>query len=198
MGAEYDLTKRELEICRLIAKGWSNEQIAKLLFIAKGTVKGHITSIYDKTGARSRVEIAAMYNKIFAKADTDMSDTSQEPSDPAVRADAKLLLAGRQGLPDVIPVIFGRRPFVIGRFDISVGRKQCDFEFKEDTKAVSRRHASIERTASGYAIVDLNSRAGTFVNGNRIIPGEQCPIRNGDRVSFGNLGADYVFDDNRD
>ena len=86
------------------------------------------------------------------------------------------------------------RPFVIGRFDVSIGRKQCDFEFDKTTKAVSRRHAAIELTAGGFAIVDLDSRAGTFVNGNKVTPGQPHPIQHGDVVSFGGMGAEYVFE----
>lgn len=56
-----ELTKRELEICSLILKGYSNEQMAKALFISEGTLKNHITSIYDKTGLRSRTKFMAHF-----------------------------------------------------------------------------------------------------------------------------------------
>jgi len=92
-------------------------------------------------------------------------------------------------------LIFIGKQFVIGRFDVRVGQKQSDFEFEKSTKAVSRRHASIERAANGYTIVDLDSRAGTYVNGTRIKSGESFPIRNGDRVSFGVAGADYILEE---
>jgi len=55
------LTKRELDICELIAKGYSNEQMAKSLFISEGTVKNHISSIYEKTGLRSRAKLTSSY-----------------------------------------------------------------------------------------------------------------------------------------
>jgi len=106
---------------------------------------------------------------------------------------AQLRLVGDKRLPDIIPLTLGERPFYIGRYDISKGYKQCDYEFGQDTRAVSRRHAAFERFSYGYAVVDLNSRAGTFVNGTRINPGEQFRIKQGDRISFGNAGADYIF-----
>ena len=89
-------------------------------------------------------------------------------------------------------------PYTIGRYDSSVGHKQCDFEFRYNAIAVSRRHAAIERLVNGYAIVDLNSCAGTFINGNRIITGEQYLIIQGDIVSFGNAGADYIFEEQQE
>jgi DNA-binding NarL/FixJ family response regulator len=50
------LTERELEVLQLMAKGWSNREIAKGLFITEGTVKNHVTNIYAKLGVHSRAE----------------------------------------------------------------------------------------------------------------------------------------------
>ncbi|HEY0452988.1 response regulator transcription factor [Actinophytocola sp.] len=50
------LSERELEVLRLVAKAMSNAQIAVRLFISEGTVKRHLTSIYSKLGAVSRVD----------------------------------------------------------------------------------------------------------------------------------------------
>ena len=206
MDLEQSLTKRELEISEMLVQGLSRERIAKNLFLAEGTVKNYITAIYEKTGVRNRVQLAAAYIA-YQQAKTDLSipQNIKYPDSRAERVCSRLRLVGLHGLPDVIPLPLpsplqrplshSGRPFVIGRFDVSVGKKQCDFEFGKDTKAVSRRHASIEQTASGIAIVDLDSRAGTFINGCRIMPGEPCAIHDGDHVSFGNLGADYVFED---
>jgi pSer/pThr/pTyr-binding forkhead associated (FHA) protein len=85
--------------------------------------------------------------------------------------------------------------FTIGRFDISVGIKQSNFEFDKKTKAVSRRHSAIERNADGYSIVDLESAGGTFLNGQKLPPNAPFKLERGARVSFGNLGADYVWEE---
>ena len=187
------LTKRELEICGMVAKGLSNENIAKLLFLSAGTVKNHITSIYKKAGLRNRAQLAAYYTMEYAYAMTD-NDPPAKPT-PAIQADAVLTLIGARNLPDIIPIIFNNQPFIIGRFDVSLGRKQCDFEFDKATKAVSRRHAALARASRGYEVVDLGSSAGTFVNGQKITPGEPYPLISGDLISFGGAGADYVLRD---
>ena len=186
------LNERELDICGMIAKGLSSEHIAKLLHLSIGTVKNCTSVIFQKTGVRNRAQLAAMYTAEFAQVDTDIG--SRPDTQPSEQADAKLRLVGLYGLPPEIPLTFQGKPFVIGRFDVSVGYKQSDFEFEKTTIAVSRRHASIERTVRGYAIVDLNSRVGTFVNGKKITPGEMCYIQHGDCISFGNAGAEYVFE----
>jgi DNA-binding NarL/FixJ family response regulator len=56
----YKLTARELEIVAAIADGQSNRQIAERLSISLQTVKHHLTSIFDKTGASNRLELALL------------------------------------------------------------------------------------------------------------------------------------------
>jgi DNA-binding NarL/FixJ family response regulator len=51
-------TERELEIMALIAKGQSNKEISKTLFISEGTIANYITSILGKTGLEHRTQIA--------------------------------------------------------------------------------------------------------------------------------------------
>ena len=191
LSLEQILSKRELEICGMICKGLSSENIAKLLFLSEGTVKNYLTSIYKKAGLRNRAQLAAKYAVECAHALTE-NDTLAKPV-PTLQADVELRLIGAKNLPDTIPVIFNNQPFVIGRFDVSLGRKQCDFEFAQTTKAVSRRHAALTRTPSGCEVVDLGSSAGTFVNGHRLSPGEPHPLAPGDRLSFGGAGADYIL-----
>ncbi|MGO8951138.1 MAG: LuxR C-terminal-related transcriptional regulator [Ktedonobacterales bacterium] len=53
------LSRRELEVFRLIAKGASNQEIAETLMIALGTVKKHITTIFAKVGVTSRTQLLA-------------------------------------------------------------------------------------------------------------------------------------------
>jgi two-component system nitrate/nitrite response regulator NarL len=52
------LTQREREIVIAVAAGRSNEEVARQLKISKETVKHHLTSIFDKVGASSRLELA--------------------------------------------------------------------------------------------------------------------------------------------
>lgn len=54
----YGLTPRESEIVEAIAAGESNREIAARLNISLQTVKHHLTSIFDKTGTASRLELA--------------------------------------------------------------------------------------------------------------------------------------------
>lgn len=58
-GAGNQLSERELDIARSIARDRTNSEIAAEHFISLGAVKTHITHIQTKLGVRNRVEIAA-------------------------------------------------------------------------------------------------------------------------------------------
>ncbi len=49
------LTKREIEVLRLMAGGYSNREIGDALGASEGTVKNHISSILSKMGVRDRI-----------------------------------------------------------------------------------------------------------------------------------------------
>ncbi|RAV19285.1 response regulator [Paenibacillus contaminans] len=55
-----DLTEREMEVLRLIARGKSNQDVADDLFIGVKTVKFHVTNILAKLGVEDRTQ-AAIY-----------------------------------------------------------------------------------------------------------------------------------------
>jgi len=52
------LTKREVDVLRLVGAGMRNKEIAARLFISEKTVKTHLTHIYQRLGLHDRVEVA--------------------------------------------------------------------------------------------------------------------------------------------
>jgi len=57
-GPRTVLTRRQLEIARLVADGLTNRQIAARLFLSERTVETHITNILNKLGLNSRVQLS--------------------------------------------------------------------------------------------------------------------------------------------
>lgn len=107
-----------------------------------------------------------------------------------------LRLVGMMGLPKMIQVeIAVGGIFTIGRYDVQLQQRRSSFEFPAGTKAVSRRHAVIERDVDGYSVTDLGSKAGTFVNGTALKANFPYRIQKGDKISFGTSGADYIWED---
>ncbi|PYQ72378.1 MAG: hypothetical protein DMG04_17570 [Acidobacteria bacterium] len=55
---QVGLTSRELDIVAAVRRGDSNRAIARRLALSEDTVKHHLTSVFDKTGVASRLELA--------------------------------------------------------------------------------------------------------------------------------------------
>jgi pSer/pThr/pTyr-binding forkhead associated (FHA) protein len=71
--------------------------------------------------------------------------------------------------------------FLLDDAEVSVGRHPSSDIFLDDV-TVSRRHAVFRRTDSGYAVTDIGSLNGTYVNGELI---DSQDLRTGDEVMVG-------------
>jgi DNA-binding NarL/FixJ family response regulator len=52
-----ELTPREIDVARLVARGMTNAEVGSQLYLGEGTVKTHVTSILSKLGLRNRAQI---------------------------------------------------------------------------------------------------------------------------------------------
>ena len=75
---------------------------------------------------------------------------------------------------------------------ISMGR-EASCQLVLASKQVSRKHCEVRLTADGLVIRDLNSANGTKVNGARIPPQEDVPLKRGDRVEIGSKDECFVI-----
>jgi DNA-binding NarL/FixJ family response regulator len=77
-----ELTDRELDVFRLVARGLSNAEIGRELYISDATVKTHITHIFQKLDLRDRVQAVVLAHEagIF---DADARRASNRDERPA-------------------------------------------------------------------------------------------------------------------
>ena len=54
------LSPRQLQVARLLLQGQANKAIARALEVSEGTVKAHVSAIYQIIGARNRVEAVTL------------------------------------------------------------------------------------------------------------------------------------------
>jgi DNA-binding NarL/FixJ family response regulator len=59
------LTRRELDVLRLLAEGRSNRGIAEALVVSEGTVKFHVNSILRKLRVANRAEAVSRYLRLL-------------------------------------------------------------------------------------------------------------------------------------
>jgi hypothetical protein len=133
--------------------------------------------------ATSGPDVTSTLNTAGAPLDPDSSEFSPEAHQGAVDALApgSALLVVKRG-PNA-----GSR-FLLDQDVISAGRHPDSDIFLDDV-TVSRRHAEFRREGSGYAVHDVGSLNGTYVNRERI---ESAPLSGGDEVQIGKFRLVYL------
>jgi pSer/pThr/pTyr-binding forkhead associated (FHA) protein len=115
---------------------------------------------------------------IFAGAEPAEAEVSEEPT-----ADAATLEALP---PDTALLVVKRGPNAGSRFlldsDLTVVGRRSDSDIFLDDVTVSRRHAEFYRHGSRFAVRDVGSLNGTYVNRDRI---EEVALSGGDEVQIG-------------
>lgn len=80
---------------------------------------------------------------------------------------------------------------LISRKNFIIGRNPTVVDYIEKTRGISRVHVEIVEISSGYEIRDLESRNGTFLNNELLIPNKLYPITDGDILKI--AMNEYVF-----
>jgi DNA-binding CsgD family transcriptional regulator len=94
----HPLTEQELRVVSLVCEGLTNPEIGRALFISRRTVQWHLSNIYQKTGVRSRTElaVAAMGGSGIGR-DANRDESHRQASTPREPATS---LAGKREQKD--------------------------------------------------------------------------------------------------
>ena len=79
---DEELTAREIQVVRMVARGMSNKAIAHELGISPRTVEGHLNHVFDKVGVESRTALVhyALANRLFGREPaTDAANPDHPP-----------------------------------------------------------------------------------------------------------------------
>jgi hypothetical protein len=92
--------------------------------------------------------------------------------------------------PNAFLIVDGTRIFTLNQAVVNIGRR-ADNQLVINDERISRLHAQLRLVGSSFAIFDLDSTGGTFVNGQRI---HQATLQAGDVISLSGLPLVYGQD----
>lgn len=117
------------------------------------------------------------------------SDVGRRPMSGSMNATT--LVTASQGPSPKLTFVNGteQREIIIDHLPYTIGR-QTDRDLVIADARVSRDHARIEAQGIEYVIVDVGSKLGVFVNGEKV---DRRKLRGDDRVEFGAKGGPYVL-----
>jgi len=105
----------------------------------------------------------------------------------ACAADRTVVLAPKGNAGPFIKRVGGDGETVmIRQWPFRIGRMAEQVDYCVRNPAVGRIHAELTKGSQGYCITDMNTRNGTFINGIRIEPNMEHPLKNGDRIMLAN------------
>jgi hypothetical protein len=125
--------------------------------------------------------------------DSDISPEG-EADKPVVPWRVSFRLTGPQGTTIGLVVW---RVTVLGRADpMSAFRPDLDYTaYGAMRHGVSRRHALLKPGVRNLFLVDQGSTNGTWVNGQRLAPGREYPLADGDRIELGALSMELRIEE---
>lgn len=139
-------------------------------------------SAYLQDGTLS---MESLYNKVKGGSVTEYSDVRKTPGKDTT--DVRMRIVALNA-PMRVEIEVTKDEFVLGK---KQGVVDGVISFN---KMISRSHCKIIRSGKQYAIVDLQSQNGTFVNKVRLQPNRPCNIKNGDIVRMANSDFQVIIE----
>ncbi len=85
----YRITARELQVARLVCRGFNNNKIADELRISRGTVKTHIRNIYRRIRVKNKIQMLLRFMQVANNLSAKSQTTSNIPIIELERFDRK-------------------------------------------------------------------------------------------------------------
>lgn len=108
-------------------------------------------------------------------------------AEAAIASDRTVILAHNdQAVPGFRRLGGNEETVMIKQWPYRIGRMEGQVDYCIQNPAIGRVHAELSKGPQGYCITDMNTRNGTFINGKRIEPNKEQPIKSGDRFMLAN------------
>lgn len=84
------------------------------------------------------------------------------------------------------------KEYHLTEFPVTVGKMKDSVQLYIEDASISRFHARFQEKENAVILQDLDSTNGTYVNGRKLEPGEEIPIRVNDEIQFGKIIVNVV------
>jgi NADPH-dependent 2,4-dienoyl-CoA reductase/sulfur reductase-like enzyme/pSer/pThr/pTyr-binding forkhead associated (FHA) protein len=119
---------------------------------------------------------------VFRGPETDARRGSVAPPPPDTPAGPRLEIRGGRGVG---------LSFALAGPQMVVGREPSN-DVRLDDPSVSRRHAILSELEGRWLLSDLHSSRGTYINRERLSPGQETPLEDGDALKLGDVVLAFV------
>ena len=153
---------------------------------------GELAGLSADEIADSIIEEVSRWSKGTAHDDITLLVVKAVDPNEWLRRSAQLESDQFAGEPEPIPILLrGGRRYRIEGERISIGKdEENDIPIHHQT--VAPKHALIRREEDRFKLVDLNSRFGTFINGERVYG--EAELKDGDVVAFGDVEFRFIVE----
>jgi len=84
------------------------------------------------------------------------------------------------------------KEYVLEQFPVTIGKLKESVQVEIKDTSISRLHARLRKQGNTVYLQDLDSTNGTFINGKRLLTGEDAIIKRGDEIQFGKIIVNVV------
>jgi pSer/pThr/pTyr-binding forkhead associated (FHA) protein len=126
---------------------------------------------------------------------TPLARSSARQGSQRIERDTKVLL---QSLPSGACFWLAlETPIILGRNANPAEEDVLDLAYLDYRHHLSTRHCALRRCGGHLTVTDWGSAYGTYLNGDRLLPGQEYGVANGDRLVLGSLHLAIYFVDLR-
>lgn len=147
-------------------------------------VNNHLPNLIN---SENNMENSDFVSEFIAAALDDQKDETVilQPSN-----DETIILEGK--IP-VLKSVKGNDIILICKKDFIIGRNEEICDYALENKSIGRVHARISKNDDKYYVIDMDSKNGTFLNGQQLASNKPYHINENDKLTFASIEFEFLF-----